>query len=694
MCGIFGIATKPSSGLDLADLQSVTNALFILSESRGREASGIAFLNHNSIEVLKAQMPASRLIKTREYKCVFERASLCYFDEPSDNGHHILALLGHSRLVTNGLCELPHNNQPIISNTVVGVHNGIIVNDLALWDRFRNLERKCEVDTEVILALIRHFHDQSRNLIDAVQQVYGLIQGVANIATFFTDINALLLATNNGSMYFCENVQKNFLMFASEEHILTDVLRRRRIASAISPYEIEHVASQTAYIVPLDTFDIQKVCLNGRSSHNGKAVEPMVQRNVSVCNIVAPRASRLPSLVAHHRQAKPSWFVQEYEQNAAAIAALRRCSRCILPETVPFLTFDENNICSVCRNDILTTPHGLSRLEMEIAKYRKQNGKPDVLVPLSGGRDSCYALHYVKKCLNLNPIAFTYDWGMVTDLARRNQSRICAKLGIEHVVVSADISRKREFIRLNVEAWLRRPDMGIIPLFMAGDKQFFYYANQVRKRYDIGFQIWAVNPYERTEFKHGYCGVKQGERSSRFYRLSMNESITMASYYTKAFLTNPSYINRSLFDTMFSYFSYYIIPHRYLLLYDYVPWDEQTIERTLIEEYDWETSPDTDSTWRIGDGTAAFYNYIYWTVGGFSEVDTFHSNQVRHGMLERSEALSRAMHENQPRYDSMAWYCDIVGLDLEYCLRVINGIPKRYSTSSIQNQQGCERSQS
>jgi hypothetical protein len=31
----------------------------------------------------------------------------------------------------------------------------------------------------------------------------------------------------------------------------------------------------------------------------------------------------------------------------------------------------------------------------------------------------------------------------MTDLARRNQSRICAKLGVEYVLVSADIQAER-----------------------------------------------------------------------------------------------------------------------------------------------------------------------------------------------------------------------------------------------------------
>ena len=61
---------------------------------------------------------------------------------------------------------------------------------------------------------------------------------------------------------------------------------------------------------------------------------------------------------------------------------------------------------------------------------------------LSGGRDSCYQLHILAKELGLKPIAYTYDWGMVTDIARRNCSRMCQKLGLEHIIVSADIRKK------------------------------------------------------------------------------------------------------------------------------------------------------------------------------------------------------------------------------------------------------------
>ena len=90
------------------------------------------------------------------------------------------------------------------------------------------------------------------------------------------------------------------------------------------------------------------------------------------------------------------------------------------------------------------------------------------------------------------------------------------------------------------------------------------------------------------------------------------------------------------------------------------------------------TAPDTRSTWRIGDGTAAFYNYIYWTAAGFSESDTFRSGQVRNGTMTRDKAQSVVDEENKPRYASLNWYCRTIGIDLDRTLRVINAIPKLY----------------
>jgi len=369
------------------------------------------------------------------------------------------------------------------------------------------------------------------------------------------------------------------------------------------------------------------------------------------------------------------------ENNIDAVRKLSRCTKCLLPETFPFIEYDHQGICNYCINykpqDKIQPIENLKAL---VEPYRRKDGKPDCIVPFSGGRDSTYSLHIIKKELGLNPIAFTYDWGMVTDLARKNIARVCGKLGVENIIVSADMHWKRENIRKNIQAWLKYPSLGMIPLFMAGDKYFFYYTNRLKKQTGINLNIWGINNLENTEFKVGFAGLPPEFDKRRIYSLSILNQLKLFGYVGSNLIRSPGYINQSIFDSLGSFASRYIAPKRdYYHLFDYYRWDENEINSLLLKEYNWETAIDTQSTWRIGDGTASFYNYIYYTVTGFSENDTFRSNQIREGMLSREEAMGLIESDNLPRYETLRWYLEIVGLDFTEVISRINKIPKLYN---------------
>jgi len=348
---------------------------------------------------------------------------------------------------------------------------------------------------------------------------------------------------------------------------------------------------------------------------------------------------------------------------------------------MPFIQFDERGECNYCRShvSIRSKKKGRESLEKIVSRYRKNSDKPDCLVSISGGRDSSYGLHYVKRVLGLNPIAFTYDWGMVTDLARRNQARMCGKLGVEHIIVSADIRQKRENVRKNIEAWLKKPDLGIVPLWMAGDKQFYYYAHKLRRQTGCDLVIsCAGNEFEHCNFKFGFSGGSGVFADGTLTSVPLSEKVRLILYYGSRYLTNPAYLNSSLIDTLHAYFCTFMLPDVYVYLYHYIDWEENAIMATLQDEYGWELAHDTKSTWRIGDGTAPFYNYIYFSVAGFTEFDTFRSKQVREGMLTRNEALALIREDNKPRFESIDWYAQKIGFDCNRAIRIINEMPKRY----------------
>jgi glutamine---fructose-6-phosphate transaminase (isomerizing) len=642
MCGIFGLVSSNTANFDATWTERAVRTLMRLSESRGKESMGLAFRTPDSLRVFKSSGRASSVVKTTPFKN-FLRST---FDEiPVKNGvfDAPLAFLGHCRLVTNGHRSFEDNNQPVISRNSVGVHNGIVVNEAALWEQHGDLPHETDVDSEVIFRLIDQEVDRSNSVPAAISSAFSQICGVANIAMLRTDTSTIELATNNGSLYFCHVTGKNCVVFASERYILRKALARMELSAADE--QIRHL--QAGQAVSLSYLDA----------------------SVSSYSLQSPPANQAPG---KESQVPIVWRRPQRSM-------MRRCARCVLPETFPGISFDSSGVCSVCHSHEAKAEHGRDELERIIAPYRSRNGEADCIVAFSGGRDSSYGLHYIKRELGMNPIAYTYDWGMVTDLARRNISRLCAKLEVEHLLRSTDIRAKRRNIRKNIEAWLHRPELGMIPLFMAGDKQFYHYGRQTRKETGLPLVFFCGgNELERTEFKSGFCGVRESKHGQVLWKFSIRNKVQLAAYYAMQYLRNPRYFNISFFDTLFAFYSTYVARDDFLYLYHYIPWNEAEIASTLRDEYGWEDAATFKNTWRIGDGTAAFYNYIYNTMAGFSEHDTFRSNQVRSGVISRADAIQLVEQDNRPRWDAMQEYAELVGFNLEEALVVINSAPKLY----------------
>ena len=65
-------------------------------------------------------------------------------------------------------------------------------------------------------------------------------------------------------------------------------------------------------------------------------------------------------------------------------------------------------------------------------------------------------------------------------------------------------------------------------------------------------------------------------------------------------------------------------------------------------------------------------------LAGFTENDTLRSNQIREGMLTREKALEYVYRDNVPRYESMKWYFDVVGLDMNQVMERVSSLTPIY----------------
>lgn len=609
MCGIFGQISKYKINKENFD------KLVKHSEQRGIDSSGLIYYENSDYKVARADYNIEKLLnKIKPYDCEI--------------------VLGHSRLITNGLGD----NQPVVRGNICAIHNGIIVNEKEIWEKL-TVDRKFQIDSEAIVAIAEEHLKNNGEITEVANKVLTLCRGVVACALVLPEYGKLVLFSNNGSLYI--GYIGDDVYFASERYAL-DQIHCKNV----------HQIKDEALILDIPTSNEKLSVMD--ENHRTENLIPEFQFNKNEERLLK--------------------FKSFKEIN------LKRCSRCILPETMPFIKFDDKGVCNYCHTyKQRNKPRPKEELFKLVEPYRRPGNNLDCIVPFSGGRDSCYGLHLIVKELEMKPVTYTYDWGMVTDLGRRNISQMCGDMGVENIIVAADISQKRKNIKMNLQSWLKSPHLGMMAMLTAGDKHFFRYVEDIKKQTGINLNLWGVNPLEVTHFKTGFLGIAPDFEEKRVYSHGIMKQLRYHSKRFKAMLESPSYFNSSLWDTLSGeYYRSFTEKHDYYHIFDYWSWDEKIVNDTLINQYDWETAIDTSTTWRIGDGTAGFYNYVYYTVAGFTEHDTFRSNQIREGQLTREKALELVEDENQPRYQNIRWYLDALGLDFEEVIKIVNSIPKLY----------------
>ena len=590
MCGIFGIFDNNKSDMFYE--------LGKLSESRGKEASGLMVLDGSEISIKKYSTSfqgsdVKKYIKNKKF---------------SDKSKYF----GHTRLQTSGSSKHNQNNQPVETESLIVLHNGIITNYKHLNKKY-SFDRNTELDTYVINELFELFL-KNNSLIEATNLVMQELEGEASLFIFFKKEEKFFIYTNTGSIFYTDN-NNELVLFSSEEWITKKISDQKNV--------------------------IQLKPFTGIFLDNKSRIENKIELNLN--GVMSQKSlDEIRNDLMQYNYSQP---------------ILKRCNKCILPTTFPFIEFDDSGVCNICNN------YEKYKLENIMEFNDKVERFDNLIIGFSGGRDSSYGVLLIDQMFDKNVVAASYDWGMVTDLARRNQARVCGKLGIEHIWLSADIDKKRENIRKNLIAWLNKPHIGMLPILMAGDKVWQKQLRKTAKLKNNSCILQFQSPYEATFFKHGFAGVKPD-----FPKMKTISKFKLSMFYLYNFLTNVHYWNSSLIDSFFGFFSFYFKKSEFIYPYKFIKFDEKEIEQELSSEFNWEFDETTGTSWRIGDGTAPFYNYIYWLHAGFTENDSFRSYQIREGIITRKEALKMIEIENIPRIERIKEYLDLIGLDYDFVM--------------------------
>jgi hypothetical protein len=94
-------------------------------------------------------------------------------------------------------------------------------------------------------------------------------------------------------------------------------------------------------------------------------------------------------------RSKEAHLYKLLEYNARSISKLRRCTRCLLPETFPYIEFDHNGVCNYCNHyKPQDKVQPIENLKSLVEPYRSKDGIR-IALSFQRSRDSTYSLHIV-----------------------------------------------------------------------------------------------------------------------------------------------------------------------------------------------------------------------------------------------------------------------------------------------------------
>lgn len=333
---------------------------------------------------------------------------------------------------------------------------------------------------------------------------------------------------------------------------------------------------------------------------------------------------------------------------------VRRCSKCVLPETIPGIEYDTGGVCNYCRNesDSITNYDFEGKeaefeelLEEQRRRRVEQNLPYDVLVAVSGGRDSSYVVLKLVRDYGLEVLCANYENPFTSAQARENVRNLVERLGLDLVTVPDRFGMHLKSFRTNLKAWMKKPDLASANLLCIACQSIYMGIFDAAHRNGIQLIIAGANPYEITGFKTESQGVEDLDRN-RIRKLIVN--------YSRKLLNNLGYIRPvNVIPAVKAALSLYgqtrFLSWRFpnvqkTALFYYFPYDEQMVMREL-EEIGWKTSDDNPSPWRFDCEVDSVKNYIYEKMIGATEKDDMFSRYIRAGLMTRDQALERLERE-------------------------------------------------
>ena len=154
---------------------------------------------------------------------------------------------------------------------------------------------------------------------------------------------------------------------------------------------------------------------------------------------------------------------------------MRWCKKCVYPENAVDFTFNEEGICSGCisKSEIkeINWDQKFSEIKNIFNQYQNKNNY-DCIIPVSGGKDSYFQTHFVKKILKLNPLLVTYNSHNFPEIGLKNLKNMREQFDCDHYFFTPGLDTTIKMNRLGFKLtgdpnWHLHAGIGTLPFIVS-----------------------------------------------------------------------------------------------------------------------------------------------------------------------------------------------------------------------------------
>jgi N-acetyl sugar amidotransferase len=323
---------------------------------------------------------------------------------------------------------------------------------------------------------------------------------------------------------------------------------------------------------------------------------------------------------------------------------LKRCSRCVMPETQEIISFDAQGVCSTCRNvEIKQQKIDWNQKHRDFDQLLEQyRGKStyDCIVPFSGGKDSTFTAYSLIRDWGLKPLIVSFDHHLMRPRVLENRERTLRKLGADFIGFRPDWQLVKKMMRISLE---RKGD-----ILWYQHSGIFAYPMKMAVKLNVPLVIWGEPSAEYTSY---YDYDQEEEVDETRFNMFVNLGITAEDML--GMLNEPTSPVRGEQPVTMRDMDPYIYPSRSELqtikcrsicLGSFVPWDVKEHVKIIQRELGWqgdlvEGVPPEYSYEKIEDMMQGVQDYLKFIKRGYGRMSHLASIDIRNGRLTRPEAM-------------------------------------------------------